>query len=86
MQVAIDLVATMTVQRIGALLVIPIESIATTKSVAHYGVDSLVAIELRKWLLETFEFAVPLLELLDESKDIKELSAAVVQGMASKRG
>jgi hypothetical protein len=48
-------------------------------------VDSLVAIELRKWLLETFEFAVPLLELLDESKDIKELSAAVVQGMASKR-
>lgn len=34
----------------------------------------------------TFEFAVPLLKLLDESMSIEELSVAVVENMASKDG
>jgi hypothetical protein len=83
-QAANDLVITILVQRIAALLMIPIESIVTTKSVAHYGVDSLVAVELRSWMLFMFEFAVPLLKLLDESVSIEELAGAVVENLFAK--
>ncbi|KAF1950441.1 ketoacyl-synt-domain-containing protein [Byssothecium circinans] len=83
-QAAIDLVTTILVQRIAVLLMIPMESIVAMKSVAHYGVDSLVAVELRSWMLVTFEFAVPLLKLLDESVSIEELAGAVVENLSSK--
>jgi NADP-dependent 3-hydroxy acid dehydrogenase YdfG len=83
MQAATDLVTTILVQRIAALLMIPMESMVPTKSVAHYGVDSLVAVELRSWMLGTFEFAVPLLKLLDESVSIEELAGAVVENLST---
>jgi hypothetical protein len=83
-QGAIDLVTTFLVQRISALLMIPMDSIVTTKSVAHYGVDSLVAVELRSWVLLMFEFAVPLLKLLDESVSIEELAKVVVENLSAK--
>lgn len=78
-QGAIDLVTNTLVQRIFVLLMIPMESIVASKSVAHYRVDSLVAVELRSWILITFKFAVPLLKLLDESLSIQELSKVIAE-------
>jgi hypothetical protein len=57
-------------ERVAALLMIPSEGIAGSKSVANYGVDSLIAVELRSWLILLFGSEIPLLKLLDESVSI----------------
>jgi acyl carrier protein len=64
------LIAEAIVKRVAALLMIPSESITASKSVANYGVDSLVAVELRSWLILLFGSKIPLLKLLDESVSI----------------
>jgi NADP-dependent 3-hydroxy acid dehydrogenase YdfG len=57
-------------ERVASLLMIPSEGIAASKSVANYGVDSLIAVELRSWLILLFGSEIPLLKLLDESVSI----------------
>lgn len=67
------------VERTAGLLVIPSESIEVGKSVAQYGVDSLIAVELRTWLVVLFESAIPLLKLLDEKLSIAELGTMIAE-------
>jgi acyl transferase domain-containing protein/NADPH:quinone reductase-like Zn-dependent oxidoreductase/NADP-dependent 3-hydroxy acid dehydrogenase YdfG/acyl carrier protein len=72
-------IATMAIlERIAELLEIEVESMDAGRSVAEYGVDSLVAVELRSWIMATFHKAVPLLKLLDERMSITNLAEAVV--------
>ncbi|KAF4624751.1 hypothetical protein G7Y89_g13418 [Cudoniella acicularis] len=65
-------------EQTAGLLMIPFESIEPRKSVAEYGVDSLIAVELRNWFVLLFESAIPLLKLLDERVNISELGAWIV--------
>jgi acyl carrier protein len=58
---------------IAFLLRIAIEGIEKTRSVAHYGVDSLIAVELRSWIISNFGSAIPLLKLLDESVPLEDI-------------
>jgi len=67
------------VQRLAVLLLVASETIDSKKSVAHYGVDSLLAVELRNWLTHTFQTTIPLLKLLDESSSIAKLSESILQ-------
>lgn len=46
------------------LLMVSLEDITREKSLAEYGMDSLVAVEMRNWLLREMEATVPILELL----------------------
>jgi NAD(P)-dependent dehydrogenase (short-subunit alcohol dehydrogenase family) len=62
-------------ERTAALLVIAPESVEAENSVAHYGVDSLIAVELRSWLVLLFESSIPLLKLLDERTSMREVGA-----------
>ncbi|PSN60890.1 hypothetical protein BS50DRAFT_639584 [Corynespora cassiicola Philippines] len=48
------------IERSAALLFIPREEIDAAKSVAHYGVDSLIAVELRNWFTVLFQDTIPL--------------------------
>lgn len=73
------LVITATKDRMSGLLRIPVGTIQESKSVAEYGVDSLIAVELRNWFLTTFKTAIPLLRLLDESISIAEQAEWIVQ-------
>ena len=48
------------------LLIMPLEVISTEKSLAEYGMDSLVAVEMRNWLLRELDATVAILELLED--------------------
>ncbi|KAL5381606.1 hypothetical protein DPSP01_007054 [Paraphaeosphaeria sporulosa] len=77
------LVIAATKDKMSGLLGIPVGTIQENKSVAEYGVDSLIAVELRNWFLTTFKTAIPLLRLLDESLSIAEQAEWIVQGIHS---
>jgi hypothetical protein len=61
------------VAKLGLLVMAPIEEILPTNSLAHYGMDSLVAVEMRNWLGRELEVTVPILELL-ANQSIVQLS------------
>jgi acyl carrier protein len=68
-------------ERIASLLQIRVDDIEEGKSVAAYGIDSLIAVELRSWLVATFQCVIPLLRLLDEGIHI----ATLVDGILEER-
>lgn len=43
---------------------IPVENVSTARGLHDYGIDSLVAVELRNWIAKDMEAVVPILELL----------------------
>lgn len=52
------------IAKMSKMLVLPVENIDATQSMAAYGVDSLVAVELRNWLAREAKADVPIFELL----------------------
>jgi len=74
-----QLLVTATKERIADLLRIPIEGIEAEKSVAAYGVDSLIAVELRSWFVASFQSTVPLLKLLDESVSMVDMADGIIK-------
>jgi hypothetical protein len=43
---------------------IPLEDMSSSKSMSSYGMDSLVAVEMRNWLVRELDVTLPVLELL----------------------
>ena len=64
-------------EKFASILMIPLDDITPTKPVVAYGLDSLVAIEIRNWLDRELEAKVPLLELLSASS-LTALAESVV--------
>ena len=64
-------------QKFASILMIPLDDITPTKPVVAYGLDSLVAIEIRNWVDREFEAKVPLMELLSASS-LSALAESVV--------
>jgi hypothetical protein len=50
--------------KMSVLLMIPLEEISSSKSMSSYGMDSLVAVEMRNWLVRELDATLPVLELL----------------------
>jgi hypothetical protein len=50
--------------KISSLVMLPIEDISADRSMADYGIDSLVAVEMRNWLFREMDVAASILELL----------------------
>lgn len=68
-------------ERLALLLSIDTEDIDSGKPMAQYGFDSLVAAELRNWLIKSFGVEVTLLQLLSKSTKIEDLvKAAATEG------
>ncbi|OQD65143.1 hypothetical protein PENPOL_c006G09455 [Penicillium polonicum] len=59
--------------RLAELLAVAANDIDSNMPVSRYGVDSLVAGELRNWLIKTFGFEVSMLQLLSKSGKIEDL-------------
>ena len=64
-------------EKFASILIIPLEDITPTKPVVAYGLDSLVAIEIRNWLDRELEAKAPLMELLSASS-LTALAESVV--------
>lgn len=59
--------------RIAELIGVEADDVDSHTSVSRYGVDSLVAGELRNWLIKTFGLEVTMLQLLSKSTKIEDL-------------
>lgn len=62
-----------------SLLNISVEQFQPGNSLIDYGLDSLVAVELRKWLLREVDVAIPVLDLMGVGVSISELSQKLVR-------
>ena len=61
------------VERLAKLLFIPVNEIDPALAVSAYGMDSMIAAELRNWLVKTFQTDVSFLELLSPQMKIEKL-------------
>jgi acyl carrier protein len=75
---AAEVVCTVLMAKISVLLMIPLEDIKASRSMSEYGMDSLVAVEMRNWLLREMDATVPILELL-ANESLLQLSAKIVK-------
>ncbi|KAK5625856.1 hypothetical protein RRF57_001572 [Xylaria bambusicola] len=79
-----SLVADAIVGTVASLLSFEVSNISTAKSVAHYGVDSLIAAELRNWFALAFRADIPMLDVLDLHNTIEKLAELVVDRALTK--
>jgi NADP-dependent 3-hydroxy acid dehydrogenase YdfG len=75
---AVGLVTSAIIEQAASLLGVAPESVDSRRSIAHYGVDSLLGVELRNWMTNLFHDAIPLLKLLDETISIKDLGEMIL--------
>ena len=61
---AATLVREAVIAKISSLSMIPVEDISETRPMSDFGMDSLVAVEMRNWLFREMDSTVPILELL----------------------
>lgn len=66
------------IPKTSSLLMIPMEEISPSKSMSEYGMDSLVAVEMRNWLLRELDAALPVLELMANTS-LQELSVKIAR-------
>ena len=64
--------------KLSSLLMIPIEDVRPSKSMMEHGMDSLVAVEMRNWLLRELDSAIPILELM-ANVSLSQLSVKVAK-------
>ena len=64
--------------KMSTLLMLVVEDISSAKAMSEYGMDSLVAVEMRNWLFREMDSTVPILELL-ANNSLLQLSAKIVK-------
>ncbi|KAG9237456.1 putative polyketide synthase [Amylocarpus encephaloides] len=64
---ALDLVVEGVITKVSAVLMIPREEMDPSRPIVVYGLDSLVAIEIRNWITRELEASLQVLELLTSS-------------------
>ena len=67
------------IEKLAKLLFMPVDEIDAIRAVSNYGMDSMVAAELRNWIIHTFEIDVPFLELLDPKMKIEMLVDRIIE-------
>ena len=76
LELAVELVCEALIQKISNLLTITMEDVDKKKPVVAYGLDSLVAVELRNWITTDLEAPVPLMQLMS-SPSIENLAGKI---------
>lgn len=66
------------VQKMSVLLMVAVENIDFSKSINDYGMDSLVAVEMRNWLFKEMDITIPILELL-ANQSLSQLSGKLMK-------
>ncbi|KAM4060705.1 KR domain-containing protein [Hirsutella rhossiliensis] len=67
-----------TLMKLSCLLALPEDEIRTDRSMASYGMDSLIAVELRNWILRQLESHIQMFELMSSMK-FAELSRIIAR-------
>ena len=75
---AVERICTALVDKIASRSSLPPENINTSKPITEYGIDSLVAVELRNWISREMDSTIPILDLL-ANQSLLQLSTKVGQ-------
>ena len=78
LELAVELICQALIEKLSSLLTITTEDVDREKPVVAYGLDSLVAIELRNWITVELEASVPLMELMS-SPSIENLADKIAR-------
>jgi NADPH:quinone reductase-like Zn-dependent oxidoreductase/acyl transferase domain-containing protein/acyl carrier protein len=62
---AFQLVVDAVVHKIGSIMMLPIEDVTLDKPLADIGLDSLVAVEFRNWMVKELGAKIPLLDIIN---------------------
>ena len=73
---AADIICAALVDRISSRSSIPVDNINTSKAITEFGIDSLVAVELRNWIARDMDSTIPILDLL-ANQSLLQLSAKI---------
>ncbi|KAF2721125.1 putative polyketide synthase [Polychaeton citri CBS 116435] len=73
-----DLVCQAVLEQLSKLIVTPVERLSESCSLDDYGVDSLVAVELRNWIGAYLQANVPMLTLRS-TRSVRELAVLIVK-------
>ena len=76
---ALSLATTAIITRVADMLFTSADGIEADKSVSDYGVDSLIAAELRNWFASTYACEVSFLKMLDANTTISDLGKTVIE-------
>ena len=66
--------------KVSRLLYVPLDEVDEDKAISQYGIDSMIAAELRNWLFASFGTDVPLLTLLASTMTVRKLAVDVGAG------
>ncbi|KAI0198016.1 putative polyketide synthase [Astrocystis sublimbata] len=81
----ITFVQEVTAAHFSELLGISADQVDVDKPLSHYGLDSLVAAELRSWVVTSFGVEVTALHLLSETATVGNLATLVVEELAKRK-
>lgn len=76
MQGAVELVCKSIIEKVASLLVVPAADLSPSRRIAHYGADSLIAVQPGNWIAVHLQTEVQMLELLGTAS-IHQFSATV---------
>lgn len=76
---ATDTVCTALSKQISILGMVPVETIVVGRPMSEYGIDSLVAVEMRNWIFRETDFTIAILELM-ANQPIHKLATRIAQG------
>ena len=66
-------------EKVASIFALPINELSPSASLSHYGVDSLVAVELRNWLLTAAQVEVSIADIM-QSASVAVLAEVVAEG------
>jgi emericellamide synthase (highly reducing iterative type I polyketide synthase) len=75
---AIEIICTAVLKQLGKLIATPAETLNLELSLDHYGVDSLIGVEMRNWLIAYLRTDLPLMTIRSTGS-IKELAGLVAK-------
>lgn len=70
-------------KRVARLLYVPADDVQVSRSINAYGIDSMVAAQLRNWLFAKFNANVSLLSLLSPAMTIERLAMEITSTTAA---
>lgn len=73
-----DLICAALVDKISSRSNMPVENISRDNPLTDYGIDSLVAVEMRNWIVREMDSTMPILELL-ANQSLHQLSAKIAE-------
>lgn len=73
-----EIIRILITMKLAEIFSLPSEEINLSMSLAHYGVDSLVGVELRNWLSSAVKVKVTIFEIL-QSRSVEEFSELIMQ-------